>query len=126
MLGRIARDQPELLQADFAVLGEPSNGEIEGGCNGTIRVDVATRGKRAHSARAWMGENAIHAVAPVLTRLADYTPREVEVDGLSYRDHDEQVIAALMDGCAAGVQSCIAVVKALADKHGYHTAEVDE
>ena len=48
------------------------------------------------------------------------------LDGLSYRDHDEQVMAALMDGCAAGVQSCIAVVKALADKHGYHTAEIDE
>ena len=48
------------------------------------------------------------------------------LDGLSYRDNDEQVIAALMDACAAGVQSCIAVVKALADKHGYHTAEVDE
>ena len=48
------------------------------------------------------------------------------LDGLSYRDNDEQVIAALMDGCAAGVPSCIAVVKALADKHGYHTAEIDE
>ena len=48
------------------------------------------------------------------------------LDGLSYRDHDAQVIAALMDGCAAGVPSCIAVVKALADKHGYHTAEIDE
>ena len=48
------------------------------------------------------------------------------LDGLSYRDHDEQVIAALMDGCAAGVQSCIAVVKAMAGKHGYHTAEIDE
>ena len=48
------------------------------------------------------------------------------LDGLSYRDHDEQVIAALMDACAAGVQSCIAVVKALADKHGYHTAKIDE
>ena len=48
------------------------------------------------------------------------------LDGLSYRDHDERVIAALMDGCAAGVPSCIAVVKALADKHGYHKAEIDE
>lgn len=48
------------------------------------------------------------------------------LDGLSYRDHDEQVIAALMDGCEAGVPSCIAVVKALADKHGYHKAEIDE
>ena len=48
------------------------------------------------------------------------------LDGLSYRDHDAQVIAALMDGCAAGVPSCIKVVKALAKKHGYHTAEIDE
>ena len=66
-------------------------------------------------------------------RLADIAVFEARIckydrllDGLSYRDHDEQVMAALMDGCAAGVQSCIAVVKALADKHGYHTAEVDE
>ena len=48
------------------------------------------------------------------------------LDGLSYRAHDEQVMAALMDACAAGVQSCIAVVKALADKHGYNRAEIDE
>ena len=48
------------------------------------------------------------------------------LDGLSYRDHDERVIAALMDGCTAGVPSCLAVVKALADKHGYHKAEIDE
>ena len=47
------------------------------------------------------------------------------LDGLSYRNHDEQVIAALMDACATGVPSCIAVVKALAEKHGYHTAEID-
>ncbi|TXK19603.1 succinyl-diaminopimelate desuccinylase [Homoserinibacter sp. GY 40078] len=85
-LGRIARERPELLAADFAILGEPSNAEVEGGCNGTIRVDVTTRGKRAHSARAWMGENAIHAAAPILSRLAAYEPREVEVDGLVYRE----------------------------------------
>ena len=48
------------------------------------------------------------------------------LDGLSYREHDAQAIAALMDGCAAGVPSCIKVVKALADKHGYHRAEIDE
>ncbi|CAN5179549.1 succinyl-diaminopimelate desuccinylase [soil metagenome] len=85
-LGRVASSRPDLLQADFAILGEPTNAEIEGGCNGTLRVDVTTRGTRAHSARAWMGSNAIHAAAPVLARLADYTPREVEVDGLVYRE----------------------------------------
>jgi succinyl-diaminopimelate desuccinylase len=85
-LGRIARTRPELLAADFAVLGEPSDGEVEGGCNGTLRADVILRGRRAHSARAWMGENAIHAAAPVLATLAAFEPAEVEVDGLVYRE----------------------------------------
>ena len=68
-------------------------------------------------------EARLAAVAILDARLGKY---DRLLEGLSYRDQDEQVIAALMDGCAAGVQSCIAVVKALADKHGYHTAEVDE
>jgi succinyl-diaminopimelate desuccinylase len=85
-LGRIAHATPELLEAHFAVLCEPSNGEVEGGCNGTLRADVRVTGKRAHSARAWMGSNAIHAVTPVLQHLVDYVPREVEVDGLVYRE----------------------------------------
>jgi succinyl-diaminopimelate desuccinylase len=85
-LGRIARTTPELLEADFAVLCEPSNGEVEGGCNGTLRADVRVTGRRAHSARAWMGSNAIHAMAPVLAQLAAYEPREADVDGLVYRE----------------------------------------
>lgn len=85
-LGRLARNRPDLLEGDFAVLGEPSDCGIEGGCNGTLRVDVLTTGVAVHSARAWVGVNAIHAAAPVLDRLAAYTPREVEVDGLVYRE----------------------------------------
>ena len=68
-------------------------------------------------------EARLAAIAVFEARLGKY---DRLLDGLSYRDHEEQVMAALMDGCAAGVQSCIAVVKALADKHGYHAAEVDE
>ncbi|AEG43729.1 succinyl-diaminopimelate desuccinylase [Isoptericola variabilis] len=85
-LGRVARNHPELLAGDFAILGEPSEAGIEGGCNGTLRVDVRTTGVAAHSARAWTGVNAIHAAAPVLARLAAYEPRAVEVDGLVYRE----------------------------------------
>lgn len=85
-LGRLARRHSELLEADFAILGEPSNGEVEGGCNGTLRATIRTRGLRAHSARAWMGENAIHALAPVLGILAAYEPESIEVDGLVYRE----------------------------------------
>ena len=68
-------------------------------------------------------EKRLSDIALFEARIGDY---DRLLDGLSYRDNDEQVIAALMDGCAAGVPSCIAVVKALADKHGYHTAEIDE
>ncbi|HIZ37558.1 MAG TPA: succinyl-diaminopimelate desuccinylase [Candidatus Ruania gallistercoris] len=85
-LGRVARHHPDWLTADFAVLGEPTGGGIEGGCNGTLRVEVRTTGTTAHSARAWRGHNAIHDAAEVLTRLASYTPAEVEVDGLVYRE----------------------------------------
>jgi succinyl-diaminopimelate desuccinylase len=85
-LGRIARTRPDLLEADFAVLCEPSNGDVEGGCNGTLRADVRVTGTRAHSARSWMGVNAIHGIAPVLEQLVAYTPRQAEVDGLVYRE----------------------------------------
>ena len=85
-LGRLARTRPELLEGDFAILGEPSNAGIEGGCNGTLRLELSTTGRRAHSARSWMGVNAVHALAPILERLAAYEPATVTVDGLDYRE----------------------------------------
>lgn len=85
-LTRLAQHRPDLFAADFAILGEPSNGTVEGGCNGTLRAMVRTKGVRAHSARAWVGENAIHAAAPILARLAEYRAREIAVEGLLYRE----------------------------------------
>ncbi len=85
-LGRLARNRPDLLAADFAVLGEPTAGGIEGGCNGTLRVRLRFHGTRAHSARPWSGRNAIHAAAGALATLAAYEPTTVEVDGLDYRE----------------------------------------
>jgi succinyl-diaminopimelate desuccinylase len=85
-LGRLGRTQPQLLEGDFAILGEPSNARIEGGCNGTLRVEVRTSGRRAHSARAWTGENAIHALAPLLATLSAYEAETIVVDGLAYRE----------------------------------------
>ena len=85
-LGRIAREKPELLAGDFAILMEPSDAAIEAGCQGTLRVDVIVRGERAHSARSWMGSNAIHAATPILMRLVSYVPRYPVIDGLMYRE----------------------------------------
>jgi succinyl-diaminopimelate desuccinylase len=85
-LRRLTEHSPHLLKADFAVLMEPTSAVVEGGCNGTLRADVIVRGRAAHSARSWMGVNAIHAAATVLDRLRAYEPAEVEVDGLVYRE----------------------------------------
>ena len=85
-LGHLATDAPDLLRADFAILMEPSDGVVEAGCQGTMRVEVTTYGERAHSARAWRGVNAIHRAAPVLERLTTYEPRMPVIDGLTYHE----------------------------------------
>lgn len=85
-LGRIARELPDWLRGDLAIVGEPSNGVVEAGCQGTMRVELRLAGKRAHTARAWMGVNAIHGLAEPLRRLAEYRPRDVRIDGLTYRE----------------------------------------
>ena len=85
-LNRLARNRPDLFVGDFAILGEPTNSQIEGGCNGNLRAEIRASGLRAHSARSWVGDNAIHKAAPILAALAAYEPRQVEVDGLVYRE----------------------------------------
>jgi succinyl-diaminopimelate desuccinylase len=85
-LGRVAREKRGWLYGDLAVLLEPTDGEIEAGCQGTLRAVIETKGRRAHSARSWLGVNAIHGLAGVLNTLAGYRPRQVEIDGCLYRE----------------------------------------
>ena len=98
-LGHFAKAHPEWMSADFAVLGEPSNAGVEGGCNGTLRMTLRAHGKTAHSARPWMGENAIHALATALVALQAFEPETRDVDGLSYR---ESLSAVGISGGIAG------------------------
>ena len=98
-LGRIERELPDWLSADVAILGEPTAGYIEAGCQGTLRVVIGATGTRAHSARSWLGDNAIHKLGAVLDRLAGYTARTVDIDGCVYR---EGLSAVRVDGGVAG------------------------
>jgi succinyl-diaminopimelate desuccinylase len=85
-LGRLVQNHPGLIQGNFAILCEPTAATIEGGCNGTMRVEIAFSGIKAHSARPWMGSNAIHKLGGVLNILNAYMPEELEVDGLVFRE----------------------------------------
>ena len=125
-LGRICRNRPELLNAQFAVLCEPSSAQVEGGCNGTMRATVTTRGVKAHSARPWMGENAIHKMGEVLVKLAAHTPDEIEVDGLVYRESLNAVMASggiatnvIPDECQITVNYRFAPSKSAADAEAH-------
>lgn len=98
-LGHLAAAHPDWLAADFAILLEPSGAVVEGGCQGTLRARITLTGTRAHAARSWLGDNAVHHAAEVLTRLSDYRARTVEIDGLEYR---EGLNAVRIDGGVAG------------------------
>jgi succinyl-diaminopimelate desuccinylase len=90
-------ERPDLLAGDVALLGEPTGGEIEAGCQGTLRLEIHLAGERAHSARPWMGRNAIHRLAPLLTILAEHEPRRPVLDGCEFREALQAV------GVAGGV-----------------------
>jgi succinyl-diaminopimelate desuccinylase len=129
-LGRLARNRPELLEASFAVLCEPTSSQVEGGCNGTMRVDLTFSGVKAHSARPWMGKNAIHGAAKALAILADYQPAEIDVDGLVYRESLNAVIIGggiatnvIPDECVITVNYRFAPSKSAADAEA-HLREV--
>ncbi|CAA9329983.1 MAG: N-succinyl-L,L-diaminopimelate desuccinylase [uncultured Nocardioidaceae bacterium] len=98
-LFQLSRRRPDLLEADFAILMEPSDAIVEAGCQGTMRVDVTVHGERAHAARSWMGSNAIHGAADVLARLGAYQPRRPVIDGLEYH---EGLNAVFIEGGVAG------------------------
>ncbi len=98
-LNRLSQSDPDLMRADFAILMEPSDAVVEAGCQGTLRVEVRTRGERAHSARSWKGVNAIHGAAEVLARLNAYEARRPVIDGLEYH---EGLNAVFIRGGVAG------------------------
>ena len=85
-LGHLFRDRPELLEADVALLGEPTDGTLEAGCQGTMRFLVTLRGVRSHSARPWMGRNAIHRLGRLLAAVEAHPTREPIIDGCHFRE----------------------------------------
>jgi succinyl-diaminopimelate desuccinylase len=122
---RLSGNSPELLAGDFAVLMEPSSAEIEGGCQGTLRAEIVVPGQRAHTARSWMGRNAIHDAAAVLDVLRGYIPREPEVDGLRY--HEGLNAVGIRGGVAGNVvpDECVVTVnfRFAPDRSGEQAAE---
>jgi succinyl-diaminopimelate desuccinylase len=106
----LSRNAPETLQADFAVLLEPSGGVVEGGCQGTLRAAVTARGARAHTARSWRGKNAIHEAGKILDILQAWKPRKPAVDGLEF--HEGLNAVAIAGGVAGNVvpDECVVTV----------------
>ena len=84
-LGPVLEQDPELRGAALAIALEPSDNKLQLGCGGSLHASVCFRGRTAHSARPWQGENAIHKAAGLLARLSALTPREERVDDLSWQ-----------------------------------------
>ena len=93
-LSALFSDRPELLTADAAILGEPTGALVEAGCQGAMRIEVTVGGRRAHTARPWMGDNAIHRLGPILDWASSYVGREPVIDGCQYREALQAVAVA--------------------------------
>jgi succinyl-diaminopimelate desuccinylase len=91
--------RPDLLAADAAILGEPTAGAVEAGCQGTLRVRISLAGQRAHTARPHTGRNAVHRLAPLLAAIAGYESRRPVLDGCEYV---EQVQVVEVSGGVSG------------------------
>ena len=93
-LAHLARDRPDLLAGDVAILGEPTGGELEAGCQGTLRMAITLRGQRAHTARPWMGRNAIHRLGALLRLVEGFEERRPVIQGCEYREALQAVVVA--------------------------------
>jgi succinyl-diaminopimelate desuccinylase len=82
----IAQLRPDLLQADAAIVAEPTGGAVEAGCQGTLRLGLTVQGLRAHTARPFTGRNAIHRLGAAINQVAQYEPRVAVVDGISFTE----------------------------------------
>jgi len=79
-------DCPEIGEAELVVMMEPTDNTIQAGCLGNLNARLIYTGVSAHSARPWLGDNAIHRAIRGLAELAALEPLDVEVDGLVFRE----------------------------------------
>jgi succinyl-diaminopimelate desuccinylase len=93
--------RPDLLQADAAIVCEPTNSVVEAGCQGVLKAEVVLTGRRAHVARPWTGRNAVHRLGPVLTAVATWPGREAVVQGCRYKESLQ--VVAVSGGVASNV-----------------------
>jgi succinyl-diaminopimelate desuccinylase len=85
-LGPLFDRRPEIADAALAIVLEPTANRLEAGCLGNLNATVTFEGEAAHAARPWLGRNAIHAAITALAPVSDLPIRDVEVDGLTYRE----------------------------------------
>lgn len=108
-LAELIEVRPDLLEGDVAILGEPTTGDVEAGCQGVLRVSLTLAGARAHTARAWMGRNAVHRLGSLLVALSEFEPRQPEIEGLRF--HEALQATHLEAGVAGNVVPDRALVR---------------
>lgn len=85
-LGMILDEIPEMLQAEAAIVMEPTNREVHAGCQGSINARVGFVGEPGHSARPWRAENAVTKAGPFLTMMHGLEAEPHPIEGLDFKE----------------------------------------
>ncbi len=86
LLPKIFAACPFLSEVDLVLMMEPTANTIQAGCLGNIIARLEFDGVAAHSARPWLGKNAIHEAVRGLQALAGAEIRDAQVGGLTFRE----------------------------------------
>ncbi len=85
-LATVLEAAPWLREAESAIVLEPTDRNLEAGCQGVINADVVFEGEAAHSARPWLGDNAVTKAGEFLTAMRKLEPELHVVEGLEFKE----------------------------------------
>ena len=77
---------PAILEARLAVMMEPTGNALHAGCLGNVQAELEFQGVAVHSARPWLGVNAIHEAVRGLAAVVESQPQDVDLGGLRFRE----------------------------------------
>jgi len=65
----------EGIKPDYVVIGEPTKMQVYRGHKGRVELKITAKGKSAHAASNYMGDNPVYKLTPIIDAIANLQPQ---------------------------------------------------